>query len=609
MVDPRPNLVQLNGSNFPTWKIQIRMVLMKHGLWKIVNGTEVAPDENNVVAFNKFSDRRDRALSTLVLAVEPSLLYLLGDPEDPVIVWKKLCDQFQKKTWSNKLVLKRKLMSVKPRENESIQSYFKEMLETFEALSVMGEPVEEEERVVHILASLGMLEKYSMIVTAFEACPEVPKLEVVTEKLLNEERKMIERSQGYFGNKAQSPSHDALLVNSDNKPKHSGPPTCFYCGKSGHKIRFCEKKKQDEQEEEQKAKRRPEVANFSYVRNTSDEIDSDSSGDDLECIALINEVSKEKKSKWVIDSAATEHMCHNRKQIQNLRKLKTKKNVKVGNGSYARSQFEGTVKMRVRSGNKVRMFKLSNVLYVPELKYNLLSVSMASRAGKKVQFDNNGCEIIDASSSMVVGTGTRVGNLYYIDMASKSEQQKETNRTVSKNEMEKAIASIKENNFRQEIMERMNSFEVHTNQISERLSSVEGDIVSSIPTIKEEIFSQNQEDIQETDTEEEEESELEEEEEESESEEEESELPGELMEDNDYEKNMDSKVSSNNADRDGVLIQEDLQKETDNEEDLQGKIDTQEDHIESIRSKGVFGTNVKSKLKALKKRCAKFVRK
>ena len=110
--------------------------------------------------------------------------------------------------------------------------------------------------------------------------------------------------------------------------------------------------------------------------------------------------------------------------------------------------------MRVRSGNKVRMFKLSNVLYVPELKYNLLSVSMASRAGKKVQFDNDGCEIIDASSSMVVGTGTRVGNLYYIDMASKSEQGKETNRTVSKNEMEKAIASIKENNFKQEIMKR-----------------------------------------------------------------------------------------------------------------------------------------------------------
>ena len=159
MADARSNVVALNGNNFPTWKIQIRMLLMKQGVWKIVSGAEAPPDENNIVAMSKFNDRKDKALSTIVLAVEPSLLYLLGDPEDPVIVWKKLCDQFQKKTWSNKLVLRRKLMSLKPKENESIQCYMKEMVETFEALSVIGEAVEEEERVVHILACLGMQEK------------------------------------------------------------------------------------------------------------------------------------------------------------------------------------------------------------------------------------------------------------------------------------------------------------------------------------------------------------------------------------------------------------------------------------------------------------------
>ena len=87
------------------------MLLMKQGVWKIVDGTEVAPDDN-MAALNKFNDRRDKALSTLVLAVEPSLLYLLGDPQDPVDVWKKLCDQFQKKSWSNKLILRRKLLSL-----------------------------------------------------------------------------------------------------------------------------------------------------------------------------------------------------------------------------------------------------------------------------------------------------------------------------------------------------------------------------------------------------------------------------------------------------------------------------------------------------------------
>ena len=46
-------------------------------------------------------------LATIVLAVETSLLYLIGDPEDPVAVWQKLQNQFQKKTWVNKLALQR----------------------------------------------------------------------------------------------------------------------------------------------------------------------------------------------------------------------------------------------------------------------------------------------------------------------------------------------------------------------------------------------------------------------------------------------------------------------------------------------------------------------
>ena len=82
---------------------------MKMGVWRIVDGTEDAPDEYDAVAYRKYVERRDKALASIVLAVHPSLLYLLGDPQDPEEVWEKLCNQFQKKTWANKLVLKNKL--------------------------------------------------------------------------------------------------------------------------------------------------------------------------------------------------------------------------------------------------------------------------------------------------------------------------------------------------------------------------------------------------------------------------------------------------------------------------------------------------------------------
>ena len=70
---------------------------MKNGLWNIVNGTETAPSVSDTDRRAKFVTRRDRALATIVLSVKPSLLYLIGDPEDPITVWQKLANQFEKK--------------------------------------------------------------------------------------------------------------------------------------------------------------------------------------------------------------------------------------------------------------------------------------------------------------------------------------------------------------------------------------------------------------------------------------------------------------------------------------------------------------------------------
>ena len=88
------SVVPLNGSNYATWKVQAKMVLLKDGLWKIVDGTETAPTSGSESVLAKFVGRRDKALATLVLSVEPSLLYLIADSDDPKDVWTKLSDQF-----------------------------------------------------------------------------------------------------------------------------------------------------------------------------------------------------------------------------------------------------------------------------------------------------------------------------------------------------------------------------------------------------------------------------------------------------------------------------------------------------------------------------------
>ena len=81
-----------------------------------------------------------------MLAIEPSLLYLTGaNPTDPVVVWKVLADQFQRKTWANKLELKRKLLSMRLTEGGSVQDHIKYMTEICDKLSVIGEAISEED--------------------------------------------------------------------------------------------------------------------------------------------------------------------------------------------------------------------------------------------------------------------------------------------------------------------------------------------------------------------------------------------------------------------------------------------------------------------------------
>ena len=57
----------------------------------------------------------------------------------------------------------------------------------FDELSIIdiGDLLGEENQVVHLLASLP--ESYDTLVTALEASPEVPKLEIITERLLHKE--------------------------------------------------------------------------------------------------------------------------------------------------------------------------------------------------------------------------------------------------------------------------------------------------------------------------------------------------------------------------------------------------------------------------------------
>jgi hypothetical protein len=113
---------------------------------------------------------------------------------------------------------------------ESVQEHVRELTNIFNEMAVIGDPVDEEDRVVHLLASLP--EEYSMLVTALEANEKVPAMETVTERLLHEERKRGSR---------QEAQENCLVGNwrgqgtaGRGQEKSRKGPMCFKCREYGH---------------------------------------------------------------------------------------------------------------------------------------------------------------------------------------------------------------------------------------------------------------------------------------------------------------------------------------------------------------------------------------
>ena len=74
---------KLDGTNWCTWKFQLKHLLLAKGLWAVVDGTETLKDDASTKEIVEFKARAQRAFSTIALAMKISQLYLITSTEEP----------------------------------------------------------------------------------------------------------------------------------------------------------------------------------------------------------------------------------------------------------------------------------------------------------------------------------------------------------------------------------------------------------------------------------------------------------------------------------------------------------------------------------------------
>jgi hypothetical protein len=116
------------------------------------------------------------------------------------------------------------------------------------------------------------------------------------------------------------------------------------------------------------------------------------------------------KDAWILDSGATSHMSPNRQAFLNFKRL-DERFITVANGQRIQSPGKGDIRVHFQGRNSA--VTITDVLYAPGFKVNLLSVAQLARKGMRTEFHQDGADIIDDKGNLVL-IAARRGNVYFL---------------------------------------------------------------------------------------------------------------------------------------------------------------------------------------------------
>jgi len=177
----------------------------------------------------------------------------------------------------------------------------------------------------------------------------------------------------------------ALVSNCQGKCEHchvanSNRSNCTHCGKTGHTQDKCWKKFPHLNPHK---KNKPSETRSAFLANQSD--------NDPGAICLIGENPEAPKigeqNEWLIDSGCSNHMTYNKSLFSTLSKSSVAQ-VVLGNGNRVNITGCGSISINIQVNGRSTPVILENVFLVPEMGYQLLSVSTLSRRGLSTTFTN-----------------------------------------------------------------------------------------------------------------------------------------------------------------------------------------------------------------------------
>jgi hypothetical protein len=221
MASERMQIDLLKDSNYGTWSVRMKAVLVSKGLWDAAKGKAGATPESV-----------EKALAVITLGVSDPILAYLGECTTAAEAWTKLGNTFKGKNNARILQLRRDLTSLQKIPREPIVEYVARARAIMNDLIAAGHTIAESDVVWSILA--GLSKPYHTIVEVL--CNGDEKdltIETVTAKLL------IYEAKTELNESADARAYMAGAVVKDGGEKRVRK--CWICGSTKHLRKDCDK--------------------------------------------------------------------------------------------------------------------------------------------------------------------------------------------------------------------------------------------------------------------------------------------------------------------------------------------------------------------------------
>lgn len=346
------SIEKLTGrDNWCTWSFAVKAYLQLEELWECVQGTEV-------------DTKKDlKAKSKLILLVDPMLYVHIQDANTSKQVWNNLSNAFQDSGLVRKVGLLKDLINTTLESSNSIEEYVNKIMTSAHKLRSINFEIDDEWLGTLMLA--GLPDMYKPMIMGIESSGVKISADLIKTKLLQEVKSTSaqDTTTAFYSNFKSKSSSQSV------QNKKSKGPRCYNCNGYGHLGKQCWHKKNNK------------TANDKSKFNNG-------------FVAAFSATLLQDHNNWYVDSGAAKNMTMHRDWLHNIRPSPVK-SIRIADNTFLRAECCGDVTIRVPAKDGYNKIQVREVIYVPELATNLLSVSKILKANCKIEFSKGGCTIFN----------------------------------------------------------------------------------------------------------------------------------------------------------------------------------------------------------------------